>query len=119
MTDAESFMITLAKANQLEAMRDLQLTLAGGLLAMPLTADVPSRARDLMGERCLAMMIEKGFGGRDIPILSGPAAGAFLRREMTAHYVAAGKSTAYIALKVGAPERDIIQFKRELREAGR
>lgn len=119
MTDAESFLVALAIAEQFRAIRDLQTVFGGNVLTMPLTADTPSRARDLLGAHCLTLMIDQGFGGRGIPILSGPDAANLLRREMTAHFMAAGKSTAYIATKVGIPERQVIQIKRELRAAGR
>lgn len=117
MSDGETLIMTLSRAGELEAVLAVQKALAGGVLAIPLSADTQSRARDLMGEKALRLVMAEGLAGRDVEILNGPEAATAIRLGMTAEFVAAGKSTAWIAQKIGATEREVTAIKRQLREA--
>lgn len=117
MSDGQTLIMALCRAGELEAVLAVQQALPGGVLTIPLSADTPSRARDLMGENALRLAMAEGLAGRDVEILDGPEAATIIRLGMTAEYMAAGKSTAWIAQKIGATEREVLAIKRQLREA--
>jgi len=114
MSDGETLIMTLVRAGELDAVLAVQQALAGCVLAIPLSADTQSRARDLMGENALRLVMAEGL---DVEILPGPEAAKVMRYGMTAEFVAAGKSTVWIAHKIGITERDVLAIKRQLREA--
>lgn len=116
MSDGETLIMALARGGAMRALVDVQQALPGGVLAIPLSADVPSRALDLLGEKGLRLVLSEGLGGRDVEILDGPAAGQVLRKGMTGEWLAT-KSTAWMAIKLGIPEREVRALKRQIREA--
>lgn len=117
MSDGETLIRALCEAGEVEAVLAVQQALPGGSLAIPLSADTPSRARDLLGEEALRVAISEGLGGREVGILDGPEAATVMRHSMVAKFVAAGKSTAWIAIKIGSTEGVVRGIKRQLREA--
>ncbi len=117
MSDGETLIMTLIRAGELEAVLAVQRALAGCVLAIPLSADTESGARDLMGEKGLRLVMAEGLAGRDVEILPGPEAAKTIRLGMTAEFIAAGKSTVWIAHKIGITEREVLAIKRQLREA--
>lgn len=115
MSDGETLIMVLCRAGALAALLAVQQTLPGGVLMIPLSANVHSRARDLLGEKALRLVISEGLGGRDVQILDGPEAANVVREGMSAKWLA-DKGTALTAIGLGIPERQVRAVNREPRE---
>jgi len=116
MSDGETLIMALARGGALKALLAVQQTLSGGILAIPLSADVPSRARELLGDKALRLILSEGLGGRDVEILDRAEAKSVIIKGMTGEWLA-DKSPAWIAIKLGIPEREVRAMMRQIREA--